>query len=179
MLTPVLFVSWSHVEMSSFSTWISLWKRMMNYWIRHVEKESIISICHALSSSLSTISPGSPLWTFAYLIVLAVVQPGLLWAYLSASHFSISFCVHVPNSPSQPFHASLRRCCLQLLHSWLGTQQDQGDRDWPERRGPKRVPSRAERLRPRPKQDPWKFLPLGHQWDLLSLPTFTSNTWFA
>lgn len=39
-------------------------------------------------------------------------------------------------------------------------------------------PSTVSRLRPRPKQDPWKFLPLGHQWDLLSLPTFTS-TWFA
>lgn len=99
-----------------------------------------------------TISPGSPLWTFAYLIVLTVFQPGLLWAYLSASHFPYDILRTCSYSPSQPFQASLslRRCCLQLLHSWLGTQQDQGDRDWPERRGPKRVPSRAERLRPRP-----------------------------
>lgn len=108
--------------------------------------------CHTLSSSLVQFHP------------VALSEHLLIWSYLQ--FFSQDCCeLTCPHpifpydilrtcsySPSQPFQASLslRRCCLQLLHSWLGTQQDQGDRDWPERRGPRRVPSRAERLRPRP-----------------------------
>ena len=129
-----LFSSLSHLEMCSFSTWISLWKTMM--------KCRVITACgkriHHLNLSYFIILA----CTIAYLIVLAVFQPGLLWDYLSASHFCILFVqfvhVRIPHPNPSPYPCQ-QRCRLQLLHSWLGTQRDQEYRDWPERRGPKRV----------------------------------------
>ena len=180
MLTPVLFVSWSHVEMCSFSTLISLWKRMMNYWVRHVEKESIISICHILSSSLVQFHP------------VALSEHLLIWSYLQLFsqdcceltcphpifpyHFAYMFLFPIPTLPRIPVFAKVLPSTAPFLagHPTRPRRQRLA-------RAPRTEegPSTAERLRPRPKKDPWKFLPLGHQWDLLSLPTFTSNTWFA
>ncbi len=180
-----LFSSWSHLEMCSFSTWISLWKTMMKCRVRHVEKESIISIYHILSSSLVQLLIWSYLQFFSQ-DCCEITCPHPIFPYCSYNSYMFGFPIPTRLCKGAAFNCSIPGWAPnETKNTEIGQSAEDRKgygKSWTlgakAKIGSKGILGHATNWIIRVEFQ-WNFLPLEHHWDVLPLPTFTSSTWFA